>query len=184
VREIKIAVERPQPVKLRSCKYLNNAIERDHRDVKACTGPVLGFKRFKTAVIAIAGIEVVRRIYEHQFDFFRLRIKASRHQGIKASRQSCVGCLQYGLDCIANFRRPISLLGFRWSLLQSLSEHVLLIETLPIGWCMFHLRTVTEECESHSNVHADSFRAFDIVIGAGILHKRDPVLDLGIIALV
>jgi transposase-like protein len=46
----------PEAVKLRSSKYLNNTIEQDHRGVKARTGPMLGFKRFKTAAIALAGI--------------------------------------------------------------------------------------------------------------------------------
>jgi transposase-like protein len=75
VREMKAAGELPETVKLRSSKYLNNAVEQDHRGVKARTGPMLGFKRFKTAAITIAGIELVRRIYKCQFDFSKLRIK-------------------------------------------------------------------------------------------------------------
>jgi transposase-like protein len=62
-------------VKLRSSKYLNNTIEQDHRGVKARTGPMLGFKRFRTAAITLAGIELIRRIYKRQFDLSRLRIK-------------------------------------------------------------------------------------------------------------
>ena len=48
--------------KLRSSKYLNNLIEQDHRGVKLRIGPMLGFKRFRTAAITIAGIELLRRI--------------------------------------------------------------------------------------------------------------------------
>ena len=43
--------------KLRSSKYLNNLIEQDHCGLKLRIGPMLGFKRFRTAAITIAGIE-------------------------------------------------------------------------------------------------------------------------------
>jgi transposase-like protein len=36
---------------LRSSKYLNNLIEQDHRGVKLRIGPMLGFKRFRTAAV-------------------------------------------------------------------------------------------------------------------------------------
>jgi transposase-like protein len=65
----------PATTKLRSSKYLNNLIEQDHRGVKARTKPMLGFKRFKTASITIAGIELMRRIYKGQFDLGTLRLK-------------------------------------------------------------------------------------------------------------
>ncbi|MGH7041505.1 MAG: DDE-type integrase/transposase/recombinase [Acetobacteraceae bacterium] len=35
----------------------NNLIEQDHRGVKLRIGPMLGFKRFRTAALTIAGIE-------------------------------------------------------------------------------------------------------------------------------
>jgi hypothetical protein len=38
-------------------------------------GPMLGFKRFKTAAITLAGIELMRRIYKRQFDLSRLRLQ-------------------------------------------------------------------------------------------------------------
>jgi transposase-like protein len=75
VRELKVAGELPETVKLRSSKYLNNMIEQDHRGVKARTGPMLGFKKFRTAAITLAGIELMRGIYKRQFDLSRLRIK-------------------------------------------------------------------------------------------------------------
>jgi hypothetical protein len=56
---MKAAGALPEAVKLRSSKYLNNTIEQDHRGVKARTGPMLGFKSFKTAAITLAGIELL-----------------------------------------------------------------------------------------------------------------------------
>ena len=52
----------PKGSTLRSSKYLNNQIEQDHRGVKLRIAPMLGFKRFDTAAITIAGIELLRRI--------------------------------------------------------------------------------------------------------------------------
>ena len=60
---------------LRSSKYLNNLIEQDHRGVKLRIAPMLGFKRFKTAAITIAGIELLRRIHKGQFNLGELRLK-------------------------------------------------------------------------------------------------------------
>ena len=52
----------------------NNLIEQDHRGVKARIGPMLGFKRFRTAAVTIAGIELLRRIRKGQFNLRRLRL--------------------------------------------------------------------------------------------------------------
>ena len=65
----------PKGTKLRSSKYLNNLIEQDHRGVKFRTLPMLGFKNFESAVITIAGVELLRRIHKDQFALSRLRIK-------------------------------------------------------------------------------------------------------------
>lgn len=65
----------PAGTKLRSSKYLNNLIEQDHRGVKLRIAPMLGFKRFKTAAITIAGIELRRRIHKGQFNLGGLRLK-------------------------------------------------------------------------------------------------------------
>jgi transposase-like protein len=46
------------------------------QNLKARTGPMLGFKRFKTAAITLAGIELMRRIYKRQFDLSRLRLQS------------------------------------------------------------------------------------------------------------
>jgi len=61
--------------KLRSSKYLNNLIEQDHRSVKLRIGPMLGFKRFRTAAVIIAGIELLRRIHKGQLNLGRLVLK-------------------------------------------------------------------------------------------------------------
>lgn len=79
VREMKADGELPADTKLLSSKYLNNLIEQDHRSVKSRgIGPMLGFKRFKTAAITIAGIELLRRIRKGQFNLGRLRLRGRR----------------------------------------------------------------------------------------------------------
>jgi transposase-like protein len=75
VREMKADGQLNDDTKLRSSKYLNNLIEQDHRGVKLRIGPMLGFKRFRTAGIIIAGIELMHRIRKDQFNLGRLRLK-------------------------------------------------------------------------------------------------------------
>jgi transposase-like protein len=60
---------------IRSSKYLNNLIEQDHRSIKHRLGPMLGLKRFRSASITIAGIELMHRIRKGQFKLGKLRIK-------------------------------------------------------------------------------------------------------------
>src|ERR1700723_309400 len=76
VREMKSDGQLPADTKVRSSKYLNNLIEQDHRGVKLRIGLMLGFKRFETAAITIARIELLRRIHKGQFNLRRLRNKA------------------------------------------------------------------------------------------------------------
>jgi transposase-like protein len=78
VREMKPDGELPADARLPSSKHLNNLIEQDHRGVKLRIGPMLGFKRFKTAAITIAGIELLLRIRKGQFDLRRLRLRDQR----------------------------------------------------------------------------------------------------------
>ena len=78
VREMKAEGLLPKDAKCRSSKYLNNQVEQDHRGVKLRIGPMLGFKRFKTAEITIAGIELMRKIHKGQFNLGELRIKDRR----------------------------------------------------------------------------------------------------------
>jgi putative transposase len=53
-------------IEVRQIKYLNNIIEQDHRFIKKRTRPMLGFKRFRSASITIAGIECIRMIQKGQ----------------------------------------------------------------------------------------------------------------------
>jgi transposase-like protein len=55
---LKAAGTLPRRVRIRSCKYLNNVIEQDHRRIKQRIRPMLGFKQFETAAATIRGIPV------------------------------------------------------------------------------------------------------------------------------
>src|ERR1700738_1173737 len=47
-------------VQIRTCPYLNNAVEQDQRRIKARVAPMLGFKRFFNARRVVAGVELAR----------------------------------------------------------------------------------------------------------------------------
>ena len=64
-------------VQVRSCKYLNNVVEQDHRRIKQRIRPMLGFKRFETAAMTIRGIELAEKIKKHQFNLRPLTGKAT-----------------------------------------------------------------------------------------------------------
>ena len=53
-------------VKWRQCKYLNNIVEQDHRNVKRRIIITTGFKEFDSAQRTLAGIEVVNIIKKNQ----------------------------------------------------------------------------------------------------------------------
>ena len=55
------------PVKIRSCQYLNNIVEQDHRRIKCRVQPMLGFKKFYNARRVIMGIELMQMIHKDQF---------------------------------------------------------------------------------------------------------------------
>ena len=55
-------------VQIRTCPYLNNIVEQDHRRVKSRVGPMLGCKRFFNARRVVAGVELVQKIVKGQFD--------------------------------------------------------------------------------------------------------------------
>lgn len=57
---------------LRSCKYLNNLIEQDHRRTKQRLRPMSGLKNFRTARVLIDGIELAKRIKKGQFKIGKL----------------------------------------------------------------------------------------------------------------
>jgi transposase-like protein len=67
----------PCHVQVRSCKYLNNVIEQDHRRIKQRVRPMLGFKRFETASVTIRGIELAEKIKKQQFNLKPLTRKAT-----------------------------------------------------------------------------------------------------------
>jgi transposase-like protein len=54
-------------VKIRSCQYLNNIVEQDHRPINFRLQPMLGFKSFYNARRVIAGIESMQMIHKGQF---------------------------------------------------------------------------------------------------------------------
>ena len=66
----------PSPRTVRSCKYLNNVVEQDHRRIKQRIRPMLGFKRFETAAVTIRGIELAEKIKKQQFNLKPLTEKA------------------------------------------------------------------------------------------------------------
>jgi transposase-like protein len=60
-------------LKVRTCKYLDNIVEQDHRAIKRRCASMAGFKSFANAAITIAGIELAHRIRKGQFSFGRGR---------------------------------------------------------------------------------------------------------------
>jgi transposase-like protein len=68
VAKLKTAGMLPRRVQVRSCKYLNNMIEQDHRRIKQRVRPMLGFSRFETAAVTIRGIELAEKIKKQQFN--------------------------------------------------------------------------------------------------------------------
>ncbi len=66
-------------VEVRSCKYLNNIVEQDHRAIKRRCASMAGFKSFDNAAITIAGIELAHRIHKRRFSF-----GAGRPRGVRS----------------------------------------------------------------------------------------------------
>jgi len=62
VAQLKEVGTLPRRVRIRSSQYLNNIVEQDHRRIKQRIRPMLGFKRFETAAVAIRGIELAEKI--------------------------------------------------------------------------------------------------------------------------
>ena len=57
----------PNPVKIRSCQYLNNIVEQEHRRVKFRVSAMLGFKSFQHARRILAGIELIQKRKKGQY---------------------------------------------------------------------------------------------------------------------
>ena len=53
-------------IKIRQCKYLNNIIEQDHRNIKRRISICTGFKDFESAQRTLSGIEVVNIIRKNR----------------------------------------------------------------------------------------------------------------------
>jgi hypothetical protein len=62
VAYLKEKSELPKRVRVRTSKYLNNAIEQDHRRVKQRLRSMLGLKSFRTAAVVIGGLELAEKI--------------------------------------------------------------------------------------------------------------------------
>jgi len=84
VREMRTHGLLPKATKLCSSKYLNNLIEQDHRGIKFRTLAMLGLKNIESAVIAIAGVELFRRIHQKS-----IRLRSTENQ-----RPSCARHLE------------------------------------------------------------------------------------------
>jgi len=54
--------------KIRSCQFLNNIVEQDHRRIKARVQPMLGFKKFYNARRVLIGIEFMQKIHKGQYN--------------------------------------------------------------------------------------------------------------------
>ncbi len=67
VAELKDSRELPKGVLVRSGKYLNSLIERDHRRIKQRLRAMLGLKSFQTSEVVIGGIELAEKIKKGQF---------------------------------------------------------------------------------------------------------------------
>jgi transposase-like protein len=82
VADLKQSGELPKRVNVRSCKYLNNIVEQDHRRVKHRLGPMLGLKSFRHAAVVIGGIELAARIKKGHFQMGKLGGRTARIPGI------------------------------------------------------------------------------------------------------
>ena len=78
VADLKDTCELPKRVLVRSCKYLNNVVEQDHRRVKHRLRPMLGLKSFRTAAVVIGGIELAEKIKKGQFKIGKLGGRTAR----------------------------------------------------------------------------------------------------------
>jgi len=67
-------------IERRSCRYLNNIVEQDHRFVKRRLRATLGLKTFRSAIITICGIELVHMIRKGQLDYDSSRLVSDFEQ--------------------------------------------------------------------------------------------------------
>jgi transposase-like protein len=62
VEALKVEGSLPARVQLRQCKYLNNVIEQDHRNVKKRAWLAKGYGSFQSAWRTLQGIEAIHMI--------------------------------------------------------------------------------------------------------------------------
>src|SRR5437016_1090902 len=67
IRELKSTGRMCRRLRVRSCKYLNNVVEQDHRRVKQRIGPMLGFKRFDRRQLRSAVLSWRKRSRKRSF---------------------------------------------------------------------------------------------------------------------
>nr|AJW29967.1 transposase [Ochrobactrum sp. LM19] len=68
------------PIAIRSSKYMNNAIEQDHRRVNRRIRSMLGFKSEAAARITLAGIELVHMMRKQQGFFATAKAHSLKRQ--------------------------------------------------------------------------------------------------------
>ena len=61
-----INIEGEKAIEIRQCKYLNNLIEQDHRQIKKLFRATLGFKNFHCAQKTLTGFELMHMIQKGQ----------------------------------------------------------------------------------------------------------------------
>jgi IS6 family transposase len=65
-RELKAEAVLSRRCRLRQCKFLNNIVEQDHRNVKRRTRLAMGYGSFRTAWRTLQGIEAMHMIRKGQ----------------------------------------------------------------------------------------------------------------------
>ena len=78
VTNLKESGRLPRRLRVRSCKYLNNVVEQDHRRIKQRVRPMLGFSRFETATVTIRGIELAEKIKKQQLPLARQKLTLNK----------------------------------------------------------------------------------------------------------
>lgn len=72
--------ENNKRIVIRQCKYLNNIVEQDHRNIKRITNSMLGFKSFRCAQATLKGIELMAMLKKGQQRYSLKSNKASTEE--------------------------------------------------------------------------------------------------------
>lgn len=80
IDELKERAILPNNVLVRTSKYQNNMVKRDHRRVKQRVYAMLGMKVFENGEITISGIELAHKMKKGRFDSSELRLEQRRAQ--------------------------------------------------------------------------------------------------------